>query len=125
MAEYIEREAAINEFANRSQFYDAEWGNKRFTPDDVETIICAIPAADVVSRDRYDRLLAENDELRKERPVHHGNWEKRMEHRKGDGYEAYTPVWRCSACGKDYDPATALIVNYCFNCGARMDGDGE
>lgn len=27
------------------------------------------PAADVVARDCYDRLLAENDELRKERPV--------------------------------------------------------
>lgn len=48
MAEYIEREAAINEFANRSKFYDAKWGNKRFTPDDVETIIRSVPAADVV-----------------------------------------------------------------------------
>ena len=47
MAECIERGAAINEFAIRSQFYDAEWGNKRFTPDDVETIIRSIPAADV------------------------------------------------------------------------------
>lgn len=48
MKEYIEREAAINEFDYQSQFYDAEWGNKRFAPDDVETIIRSIPAADVV-----------------------------------------------------------------------------
>lgn len=48
MAEYIVRENAINEFAIRSSFYDAEWGNKRFTPDDVEEILQSIPAADVV-----------------------------------------------------------------------------
>ena len=47
MSEYIERDAAINEFEIRSSFYDAEWGNKRFTPDDVEEILRSIPAADV------------------------------------------------------------------------------
>ncbi len=31
--------------------------------------INTFPAADVVARDCYNRLLAENDELRKERPV--------------------------------------------------------
>lgn len=119
MAEYIEREAAKR--AIMSQYLSM--ANKTKYAD----VIDAVPAADVVARDCYDRLLAENDDLRKERPVHHsmGNWEKRMEQRKGDGYEAYTPVWRCSACGKDYDPATALIVNYCPNCGARMDKDGD
>lgn len=30
-----------------------------------------LPAADVVARDCYDRLLAENDRLRQERPVVH------------------------------------------------------
>lgn len=35
----------------------------------VRTGLANIPAADVVARDCYDRLLAENDELRKERPV--------------------------------------------------------
>lgn len=31
--------------------------------------LATTPTADVVARDCYDRLLAENDELRKERPV--------------------------------------------------------
>ena len=55
MTEYIEREKAINEFAIRSSFYNAEWGNKRFTPDDVEEILQSIPAADVIPRDDRTR----------------------------------------------------------------------
>lgn len=47
MGNYINREKAINEFAIRSSFYDAEWGNKRFTLDDVEEILQSILAADV------------------------------------------------------------------------------
>ena len=48
MVDYIKREATINEFAAREDFYDAEWGNKRFTTSDVEEILKSIPAADVV-----------------------------------------------------------------------------
>ncbi len=69
MAKYIELEAAINEFDNQSQFYDAEWGNKRFAPDDVEEIIRSVPAADVA-------------------PVVHGKW---IELEDGD--------CKCSLCG--------------------------
>lgn len=47
MSEYIERGEAITEFAIRSSFYYAEWGNKRFTSDDVKEILQSIPAADV------------------------------------------------------------------------------
>lgn len=58
VSDYIEREAAINAvfeaFADGRSAYIA---------------LEAIPAADVVARDCYDRLLAENDELRKMRPV--------------------------------------------------------
>lgn len=38
--------------------------------------------------------------------------------------------WRCSACGEEwffeYDPTDAETkVNYCPNCGAKMDGKGD
>ena len=102
MKKYIELEAAINEFDYQSQFYDAEWGNKRFAPDDVETIIRSVPAVDVV-------------------PVRHGKWiRKRTVEHEGE--------WYCSICGKDmlytWGPGCGL-ADYCPHCGAKMDGDGE
>ena len=57
MAEYIEREVACAVMPD--DYYG--WRDKQ--------ILNFIPAADVVARDCYDRLLAENDEMRKERPV--------------------------------------------------------
>ena len=66
------------------------------------------PAADVVARDCYDRLLAENDELRKERPVvrckdcicfhpigtskHNGDCDKHYERVQGDDYCSWAEV---------------------------------
>ena len=63
----------------------------------------AIPAADVVE-------------------VKRAYWVKRMEHGVGKGYELYTPIWSCSNCGRDYDPASCSIVKYCYICGAKMEG---
>ena len=31
----------------------------------------------------------------------------------------------CSLCGEDYGKDTAMAMNYCPNCGAKMDGDGN
>ena len=56
--EYIEREKL------RDALYDADAITMRGV-----AILNRFPAADVVARDCYDRLLFENDELRKERPV--------------------------------------------------------
>ena len=70
MAEYIEREAALAfPFANGR--YDHKNADPHFINgcESYMEWLEAIPAADVVARDCYDRLLAENDELRKERPV--------------------------------------------------------
>jgi DNA-directed RNA polymerase subunit RPC12/RpoP len=55
-------------------------------------------------------------------PVVHGRWECQ------DGY--FSDNWKCSACGIvwffEYDPTeTETKVNYCPNCGARMDGDEQ
>ena len=86
--EYIEREAFIT---RQRELYCQNCDRRRCMKDgkltkrfvypiggapcracDVDDMINAVedyPAADVVTRDCYDRLLAENDELRKERPV--------------------------------------------------------
>ena len=96
MTECIERGAAINEFAIRSQFYDAECGNKRFTPDDVETIIRSIPAADV-------------------RPVVRGKWELEYEP-NGKPY-----CFHCSICDGDFHYiGITTKYDFCPNCGADM-----
>lgn len=64
-------------------------------------------------------------------PVVHGRWEWFDE-------ETGTPLtgherewgWRCSHCKHelpdDYDdPDYRPMLDYCFNCGAKMDGDGN
>lgn len=65
MKEYIEREAALKEIENADVMCDIPADAYRVLRRYIERI----PASDVVSRDCYDRLLVENDELRKERPV--------------------------------------------------------
>ncbi len=54
-------------------------------------------------------------------PVVHGRWE--------DIGSDWFDLWRCSACGTEwsfpYDPTSDdTRVNYCPDCGARMDGEG-
>ena len=58
-------------------------------------------------------------------PVRHAYWVKRMENGVGRGYEVHTPIWSCSDCGRDYDPASCSIIKYCYICGAKMDGGKE
>ena len=58
----------------------------------------------------------------KEQPVVHGRW-------KFNGSD-FADIWKCTACGDDwffeYDPRdNETCINYCPNCGARMDGDGN
>lgn len=98
MTKYIELEAAINEFDYRSQFYDAEWGNKRFAPDDVETIIRSVPAADVA-------------------PIVHAQWLYFLSSWENIEY------LQCSNCKKNIKGK--YKYKYCPHCGAKMDGDGE
>ena len=57
-------------------------------------------------------------------PVKHGWWIG-----SGDGYadgELVYDMWECSECGYDANGADEEPNwNYCPNCGARMDGDGN
>lgn len=95
MAEYIEREALT------AKFEQMELGKhglvERLFADGVYAVIAAFPAADVV-------------------PVVHGRWEKV---RKSSG------TWMCSACGVKVGAFLAGCSEYCYHCGAKMDGGAD
>ena len=50
-------------------------------------------------------------------PVRHGRWLQKKHKIFGNEYD-----YVCSECGCDYALAK---YNYCPNCGAKMDGDGD
>ena len=55
-------------------------------------------------------------------PVRHGRWIGISY----DGYDDGNPVfyeWKCSECGKIVVADDANELNYCCNCGARMEGE--
>lgn len=94
MAEYIEREAVIKVLHENTTEMESDiyYGSNKGVPkDEIEDIINEIPAADVVE-------------------VRHGEW--------GDDGIAYV----CNICGKNLviEQGTAEM-NYCPNCGAKMD----
>lgn len=121
MTEYIEREAALA-FQNELEPMVCKniMTDELFSAtkdSDLVAFLQNIPSADVVSRDCYDRLLSENDKLRKVRPVVYGEW-----------------VWEepnsanrfrgCFLCNKCFE-SVYVKKNFCPNCGARMDGDAD
>lgn len=100
MAEYIEREAYLEELKERHDYVmqDPEISKTMKWCEAVcynraKDILETLPAADVVE-------------------VVHGRWE--------DHGEYFGFAYHCSACNN----AAGLKFNYCPNCGARMDGDG-
>lgn len=54
------------------------------------------------------------------RPVKRGHWVKRMEEHATQKYTSFTPIWSCSECGLEYDPALAPRIHFCYNCGADL-----
>lgn len=93
MAEYILRDDAEKALLERCK----ETGYGGMTPDDIRLVMRTpwrIPAADVVDRK-------------------HGEWI----HRTGNRDE-------CSNCGaRYYKDLKEPFMNFCPNCGARMDGE--
>ena len=61
--------------------------------------------------------------------VVHGRWEPDLHHLDGQPYkdEWYGYILKCSACGGTMMGDGDLVCrdNYCPNCGAKMDGDGN
>lgn len=98
MAEYIKREELM-EFPIRRNHYDRKNGNKHFI-NGIETVLEYaenLPAADVA-------------------PVRHGRWIDKGEYavctecggRSGTQYDGVEPI--------------PLMIQFCPNCGAKMDG---
>ena len=93
--EYISYEAALADF----EACNAE--NPRWTPQRVKTLLLRQPAADVA-------------------PVRHGRWI--------DAYPDIEPnpmfmYGICSECG--FEQGISKYLNYCPNCGAKMDGENN
>ena len=54
--------------------------------------------------------------------VRHGHWVRWYEEAFDSFGVAYVPHCKCSECGREYDPYAANHMNYCFECGAKIDG---
>lgn len=128
MADYILREDAIEAHCMSCQNIDQE--------DDKNACWCMekdrinrIPAADVVSRDCYARILAENDTMREMlaqigkkpgdkmddvRPVSRGKW-------KHDGSD-WKNRFICDQCGYKWF-FEAEEAHFCPNCGCAMENE--
>lgn len=52
-----------------------------------------------------------------------GRWIRWYEIKKGDGYEEHLPHCKCSECEKEVSSYSAGFINYCPNCGAKMEVD--
>lgn len=100
MSEYVSREAAIEDFEQCNQ------KNSTWTPQRVKTLLMRIPAADV-------------------EPVRHGWWEtfdSSYWRSTQYGVQVIDCVKiRCGLCGR----GSSVRTNYCPNCGAKMDLEGE
>lgn len=103
MAEYIEREALWRAF-EFEPFYDNADRDEIVLPK-----IDDFPAADVA-------------------PVVHGRWDE-CDWVKYDGHSEciHYPkaAWRCSNCCNAFKKELLWKDNYCPNCGAKMDLEGE
>ena len=111
MAEYIERKALREAFDNADadvveEYEDggSEWG---FGRQNILDVINSVPAADVA-------------------PVRHGRWDSIPNTYicvAGKAGSYHGNATSCSACN-EINP-NAYKTNYCPNCGAKMDGDGN
>lgn len=114
MRDYISREAAV---------HVCEYS---FWPENVKRRIKELPAADVVEKEKYDRLLENSlivsaalQEYQKADvvEVRHGRW---LWYEDCSNSGLY-----CSACHKLIHKVMTpkkKLSNYCPNCGAKMDG---
>lgn len=115
---YISREAA---YKTLTEYYHHSSGVQHTV---LREALNLVPSADVVARDCYDRILAENDTMREMlarigkkcgdsmddvRPVVRGEWWPAK-----DGYYGHVI---CSVCYKKESHKT----DFCPNCGAEME----
>ena len=108
MKKLIELDAALEglENLNAISFYEANEHSKEAYME-TKDMLKALPTVDAVQ-------------------VRHGHWVKWYEEVHDSFGVAYVPHCKCSECGREYDPYDANHMNYCFECGAKIDGkDGD
>ena len=138
MADYIDRSELGIGFCNPAVFNDASYG---YGWNAAVQIIQDAPAADVVARDCFDKIIAENDDMRAiidtyggleniqsafvklheietadVRPVVKAKWRYKTMTVPGGKGQTYAK-WSCTHCkGK-----SQYRTLYCPNCGAEME----
>lgn len=116
--EYIEREAFVEQ--KRKQYCEDCNRRKGFKRGQYKILYeigeapCRACEIDDMLNDVEDFPAADV------RPVKRGHWVKRMEEHATTKYTSFTPIWSCSECGLEYDPALAPRIHFCYNCGADM-----
>lgn len=58
-------------------------------------------------------------------PVRHGHLVRWYEEVCDSFGVAYVPHCKCSECGMECDPYIANRMNYCSNCGVKLDGKDD
>lgn len=118
MAEYIERETLVERLTRNLNACNPGTFSEMCYQDAINTVT-AFPAADVA-------------------PVRHGRWIYKHRHRGGfrihEGFDEFGEMHRitvderieldepyCSECGKWNE---SIYLDYCPNCGAKMDLEG-
>lgn len=107
MADYIERQAAINRFENLSyedwnQGASTTWANAF---SECADMIRELPSADI-------------------QPVPHGHW-MLYEAQNRDDVDNGNYLYFCSNCNHGDVHAKTVEVPFCWFCGARMDGEQD
>ena len=128
MAEYIEREALLKFVKNTVPCID-----RMTTIECVVTSIKQAPAADVVSLAVFEQVKWERDTALQTLEEHgigsgqmakHGEWKEidnvAIEHGM---LTVKGTTWRCNVCGEARKTLTKPNMNYCPNCGAKMDAE--
>lgn len=125
MSRYIEADTYRKKWAD---IFDSAYGDS--CCEMFKKSIDEQPTADVVEKEKWDRLLENSiilaDAVQKYQladavEVKHGRW---IEDRFCSTIAGTYEVRRCSVCGDHYEEV-GYDWNYCPNCGSRMDGREE
>lgn len=138
MADYISRDYAVENMEN------FPWDTEHDKNAAIHLVRELVPAADVVARDCYDRILAENDTMREMlarigkkcgdsmddvRPVVEAHWEW-----DENGMDWNLGAWTCSNCRRKaetwwandkHNPLRCAGSHFCGNCGADCRGGND
>ena len=114
MAKYIEQEAAMDIFG------DVPMWDGYYEPYTWE-VHCAMVGAVKLIKEELNKVPAADVA-----PVTHGEWKKvdlvELQGRTSETMRVSNAGLRCSVCANAFDKNLLWALNYCPNCGTKMDG---